>query len=157
MIVSARHALYDGTLEEVTRENMALGYRTSLFAGTDSVITSAVFGLQKGERQEIEEKMQHYLSLRKEKQPLEYPSAGSTFKRPAGQFAGKLIQESGLKGARVGEAQVSEKHSGFVINRGNATSEEITELIQKVQQTVLEKTGYWLSCEVKYLPFEGTK
>ena len=99
--------------------------------------------------------MDDLMGRRKEKQPLEFPSAGSTFKRPEGKFAGKLIQDSGLRGYSVGGAQVSEKHCGFVINKGGATSKDIMELIKHIQDTVLEKTGSFLECEVRYIPYES--
>ena len=132
---------------------MELSYRTSVFQRRNSIITKAVFKLHKAEKSEIEARMNELMARRKEKQPLEYPNAGSTFKRPQGQFAGKLIQDCGLKGVSIGGAQVSEKHSGFVINTGNATSDDIKRLIEKVQQTVLEKTGYFLECEVRIIPY----
>ena len=97
--------------------------------------------------------MDDLISRRKEKQPLEYPSAGSTFKRPVGKFAGRLIEESGLRGASVGGAQVSEKHCGFVINKDNATGKDILALIEHIKHTVYEKTGTLLECEVRYIPY----
>ena len=95
--------------------------------------------------------MQEYQALRREKQPLEFPSAGSTFKRPEGYFAGKLIQDAGLRGATVGGAQVSEKHCGFIINRGGATSADVRQLIFQIQKEVLKQTGVSLECEIRYL------
>ncbi|MFT3952476.1 MAG: UDP-N-acetylmuramate dehydrogenase [Oscillospiraceae bacterium] len=153
VIKRVRFASADGSLHEIEREQMALSYRSSIFSHSDTMITKAIFQLKPGEQDEIKAQMDNYMKLRNDKQPLEFPSAGSTFKRPPGQFAGKLIQDCGLKGLSVGGAQVSEKHSGFVINRGTATSEEISALIKTVQDTVLEKTGYYLACEVKKLPF----
>ncbi|MEG0894629.1 MAG: hypothetical protein RSE93_02860 [Oscillospiraceae bacterium] len=99
----------------------------------------------------MQDRMNSILNRRKEKQPLEYPSAGSTFKRPNGNYASALIEECGLKGMSVGGAMVSKKHSGFIINYNNATSEDVLSLIQKVKDIVKEKTGYDLQCEVKYL------
>ena len=93
------------------------------------------------------------MNRRKTKQPLEYPNAGSTFKRPEGQFAGKLIQDCGLKGYTFGGAMVSEKHSGFVINYDNATSDDVKKVIEHVQKTVLDQTGYFLDCEVRIIPY----
>ena len=113
------------------------------------IITKAYFKLQKGDKDQIKEKMDDFMSRRKSKQPLEYPSAGSTFKRPEGYFAGKLIEDCGLKGAFVGGAQVSEKHCGFIINKDNATSTDIIKLIALVQDFVLAKTGVFLETEVK--------
>ena len=97
--------------------------------------------------------MTDLMGRRKAKQPLDYPNAGSTFKRPEGQFAGKLIQDCGLKGFSSGGAMVSEKHSGFVINYNNATSEDVKQVIHHVQKTVKDKTGYFLDCEVKIIPY----
>lgn len=153
VIQSARAADADGNISEFSKEEMELSYRTSIFQRRNSIITKAVFKLHKAEKSEIEARMNELMARRKEKQPLEYPNAGSTFKRPQGQFAGKLIQDCGLKGVSIGGAQVSEKHSGFVINTGNATSDDIKRLIEKVQQTVLEKTGYFLECEVRIIPY----
>ena len=153
VIQSARAADSDGNISEFSKEEMELSYRTSVFQRRNSIITKAVFKLHKAEKSEIEARMNELMARRKEKQPLEYPNAGSTIKRPQGQFAGKLIQDCGLKGVSIGGAQVSEKHSGFVINTGNATSDDIKRLIEKVQQTVLEKTGYFLECEVRIIPY----
>jgi UDP-N-acetylmuramate dehydrogenase len=132
---------------------MALGYRTSAFQGTDDIITQGEFVLTPANYDDIQDKMVELMGRRREKQPLEFPSAGSTFKRPEGQFAGKLIQDSGLRGYTVGGAQVSEKHCGFVVNKGGATCKDILTLIEDVQRIVLEKTGFKLECEVKYIPY----
>ena len=112
------------------------------------VILSVTMELQKGDKQEILSKMDEYTKARIEKQPLEYPSAGSTFKRPEGHFAGKLIMDAGLRGYSVGDAQISEKHCGFVINKGNATATEISTLMKNVTQIVKEKFGVELEPEV---------
>ena len=98
--------------------------------------------------------MNELMGRRKDKQPLEYPSAGSTFKRPEGLFAARLIQECGLKGASVGGAQVSEKHSGFVINKGGATSADVISLVNVIKEKVFEKTGVTLECEIRIIPFK---
>lgn len=153
VIISAQAVDTNGSISEYPIDKMELGYRTSIFQQSGSVITKAVFRLHKAEKSAIEARMNELMSRRREKQPLEYPNAGSTFKRPEGQFAGKLIQDCGLKGLRIGGAEVSEKHSGFVINTGCATSEDIKQLIEKVQKTVLEKTGYFLECEVRIIPY----
>ena len=110
---------------------------------------SAVLKLKKGEKSDIRARMDELKKKRVEKQPLEYGSAGSTFKRPEGHFAGKLVQEAGLRGYRVGDAQVSEKHCGFVINRGNATAAEVAQLMEDVADRVQEKFGIRLDPEVK--------
>ena len=131
---------------------LAFGYRKSCFsAGMGGLICSARFQLQKGDPQEILARMEELMERRKSKQPLEYPSAGSTFKRPEGAFAAALIDECGLKGRRVGGAMVSEKHAGFLINYDRATCKDMLGLIGLVQREVLEKTGFRLKCEVRIL------
>lgn len=137
-----------GRLFTVEAADMQFGYRQSVFKHEKLTIVNAVFSLQKGEKSEIEKKMQEYICRRKEKQPLEYPSAGSTFKRPAGHFAGALIEKNGLKGLRCGGAAVSEKHAGFIINCGGATCEDVKSLIRRVQETVLQADGVSLEPEV---------
>ena len=136
--------------EEIVLDNdaMEFGYRTSAIKGRNYIVLSALLSLEKGDVSLISEKMTELAKKRKEKQPLEYPSAGSTFKRPEGYFAGKLIEDSGLKGFSVGGAQVSEKHCGFVVNKGGATSSDIYELIQKVQTRVNDNFGVVLEPEV---------
>ena len=141
----------DGTFREYTGEEMAFGYRTSRLVKERAVVTEVTFALAPGDPAEILAKMDDLAARRREKQPLEYPSAGSTFKRPEGHFAGKLIEDAGLRGYAVGGAQVSEKHCGFVINRGGATSAEIRQLIEQVQEKVLETSGVGLEREVIYL------
>ena len=126
-----------------------MGYRTSVISKNDYVALSAVLKLKKGEKSDIRARMDELKKKRVEKQPLEYGSAGSTFKRPEGHFAGKLVQEAGLRGYRVGDAQVSEKHCGFVINRGNATAAEVAQLMEDVADRVQEKFGIRLDPEVK--------
>ena len=113
------------------------------------IILSAELQMQAGEAEQIREKMRELAQQRQAKQPLQFPSAGSTFKRPVGCFAGKLIEDAGLKGAMVGGAQVSEKHAGFVINRGNATCADVLALIEKIQQEVQRQFGVQLECEVR--------
>ena len=115
----------------------------------DWVVMEAEFALQPGDPAQIRAKMDDFARRRREKQPLNYPSAGSTFKRPEGYFAGRLIEDAGLKGASVGGAQVSEQHAGFVINQGNATCADVAGLIAHIQQTVYEKFGVRLECEVR--------
>lgn len=127
------------------------GYRKSVFQENGGIILSSSFMLKKGNKAEIKEKTAELLRRRNEKQPLNYPSAGSTFKRPEGYFAGKLIEDCGLKGYRIGGAEVSEKHAGFVINKDNATSSDIIMLIDHIQKTVKEKFGIFLETEVKII------
>ncbi len=134
----------------VSGEEMEFGYRESALMDTGCIITGATLKLDRGEKDKIFEKMNDLASRRREKQPLEYPSAGSTFKRPQGNFAGALIENSGLKGKSIGGAQVSEKHAGFIINKENATAKDICELIEFVQKTVYKEHGVILEPEVKY-------
>lgn len=143
-----------GELITLSNEKMQLGYRTSIYQKNKDIITQAVFELTPGNYDDIQDKMVGLMGRRREKQPLEFPSAGSTFKRPQGAYAGKLIQDCGLKGFSVGGAQVSEKHSGFVINTGNATCKDVLDLVSHVQKVVSEKTGYNLECEIRYIPYE---
>lgn len=128
-----------------------LGYRRSIFSGGDYLIVEARFRLTHGDPADIEARMKELAAKRKEKQPLEYPSAGSTFKRPEGYFAAALIDQCGLKGLTVGGAQVSEKHAGFVINRGGATCADILALVEQIKAVVKERTGVELELEVKIL------
>jgi len=134
----------------VSGEEMEFSYRNSALSGTNCIITGATIKLEKGNKEEINEKMSLLAAKRRDKQPLEYASAGSTFKRPVGHFAGSLIESAGLKGASFGDAQVSEKHAGFIINKGNATTQNICDLIEFVKEKVYEKHGVILETEVKY-------
>ena len=138
----------NGEIIELEKDQLLLGYRTSIFKTKPFVILEVFMELQKGNKEEILVKIKEYTKARVEKQPLEYPSAGSTFKRPEGYFAGKLIMDAGLRGYRVGDAQVSEKHCGFVINRGNATATEIKTLMENVAKKVKEEFGVDLEAEV---------
>lgn len=139
----------EGTLRELPVEQMRLGYRSSIFAESGDIVLSAELGLRKGNPEEIRTYMNELREQRVTKQPLEYPSAGSTFKRPEGHFAGKLIQDAGLRGFQVGGAQVSEKHCGFVVNRGGATAADILSLIEQVTERVEAASGVRLEPEVK--------
>ena len=124
-------------------------YRHSAYMEKNLVCLSATFALKKGNKAAIEEKMREYAHSRREKQPLELPSAGSYFKRPEGHFAGKLIEDCGLKGLRIGDAAVSEKHAGFIVNLGNATAEDVLALEEKIKKAVKEKYGVTLEREVR--------
>ncbi len=135
----------------LAKEELELGYRTSKVAKEGYVVLEAVLQLQQGEQEVIRAEMARLREQRVTKQPLEFPSAGSTFKRPTGYFAGKLIQDAGLAGLTVGGAQVSEKHCGFVINRGGATAADIMELVRQVQQKVKETFDVELELEVRRL------
>ncbi len=141
----------DGSVKTVSGAECDFGYRRSMFSDGDKIIISAKLTLKKGSKDEIIATMRDLNARRKEKQPLEYPSAGSTFKRPEGHFAGALIEEAGLKGFAIGGAQVSKKHAGFVVNTGNATAKDVMDLIAYVQKTVKEKHGVDLEPEVKII------
>lgn len=138
-----------GELQTLSGKDLEFSYRHSRFSRTGELILEVVFRLEKDDKQVIQNRMEEYIFKRTEKQPLEYPSAGSTFKRPAGAYAAALIEECGLKGLRVGGAQVSMKHSGFLINTGGATCKDVEELIQQVQEKVMAQTGFQLECEVR--------
>ncbi len=150
-VISAEYLTADGEIKTVTNEEMALGYRTSIFKTNGGIILSATFKLEKGDKAEIKEKMDDYLNRRKTKQPLEFGSAGSTFKRPTGYFAGALIEKNGLKGKMVGGARVSEKHAGFVINYKNATASDVKKLMAEIQKIVKENDGVELEPEVIFV------
>ena len=137
-------------IQTLTNEELAFSYRHSLLTDRpDAVVLRTVFTLEAGESAAIREKMDELMARRKTSQPLEYPSAGSTFKRPEGHFAGQLIEQAGLKGVSVGAAQVSEKHAGFLINRGGATCDDMLRLIELVQERVETQFGVELECEVR--------
>lgn len=144
----------DGSVFELSAEELELSYRHSCIPERGLIVLSAVLELTEGLSEEIRSRMEDLAARRRDKQPLEYPSAGSTFKRPEGYFAGKLIQDAGLKGFCVGGAQVSEKHSGFVINRGNATAADICALCKAVQDKVRSDTGVLLETEIKMIGFK---
>lgn len=155
---------YDGEMKQVVKEvtvmdqegnilvldndTMEFGYRTSVIKNRPFIVLSVVLELQEGEKAEIKKKMDDFAERRREKQPLEYASAGSTFKRPEGYFAGKLIMDAGLRGFSIGGARVSDKHCGFIINMGNASATDIAELIEEVQERVKEQFGVMLEPEV---------
>ena len=144
-----------GEIVRLEQEQLSLSYRHSRFMeeGMEgSCIVRAAFGLQRGEKAAIQSEMDRILNQRRQKQPLGYPSAGSTFKRPQGAYAAQLIDECGLRGFTVGGAQVSEKHAGFVINTGNATCEDVLELTRQVSEKVKKEKGYELQLEVRLLP-----
>lgn len=139
----------DLQFETLPVEALELSYRHSSLAGRGDIVIGAKFRLEQGDKQAIQARMAELAEQRREKQPLQYPSAGSTFKRPEGHFAGKLIQDAGLKGKTIGGAQVSEKHAGFLINTGSATARDMLELIAYCQKTVLEQFGVRLETEVR--------
>lgn len=141
-----------GEYRTLPAAELSLSYRHSIFEERPgTVIVGAVLTLTPGDPAAIRAAMEDYMSRRREKQPLEYGSAGSTFKRPVGNYASALVDQCGLKGLSVGGAEVSRKHAGFIINRGGATAADVRELIAEVQRIVREKTGYTLECEIKYI------
>ncbi len=151
IVTSADYIDSDGMVKTIMKENMDLSYRHSAFMNSGRIIIRIRLKLHKGEIPEIEQKMEQLITRRREKQPLNFPSAGSAFKRPDGAYASALIEQCGLKGLSVGDAQVSEKHSGFVINKGNATCEDIINLVNKVKEKVRSDTGYELELEPEIL------
>lgn len=141
----------EGNTNRLIKDELELSYRHSVIAEKNMIVVGAMFNLNKGIKKNITDKMADFAKRRRDKQPLNYPSAGSTFKRPEGYFAGKLIEDSGLKGKTVGGAQVSEKHAGFVVNIGNATSSDIIALMDGCIETVYNKFGVKLEPEVRIL------
>jgi UDP-N-acetylmuramate dehydrogenase len=151
VIHSVSHITRRGEIGRIEGDDLQLGYRTSVYRQNGHIITGVTLKLQKASQNDIQAKMDDYLSRRSSKQPLEYPSAGSVFKRPEGAFAGALIEQCGLKGKTIGGAEVSEKHAGFIINKGNATANDVKQLIKEIKNTVKTKTGYDLECELIFL------
>lgn len=149
VILSARVMTKAGDIRELSAEELDLSYRHSIIQEKDLIVLSADFAFAHGDEEQIKEQMRQLNTQRREKQPLEYGSAGSTFKRPEGYFAGKLIQDAGLKGYRSGDVMVSEKHSGFVVNVGKGTCGDAMRVIEHVQRTVYEQFGVALELEVK--------
>ncbi len=155
IVVSATIMDSEGNVREVPVEDMDLSYRHSIFQSNNAIILFVKYKLSKGDKDMIKAEIKEFTLKRNTKQPIEYPSAGSFFKRPEGYFAGKLIQDSGLKGMSVGGAQVSEKHSGFVINKGGATATDILDLMHLIQNTVYDKFGVKMEPEVRIIGRNG--
>lgn len=151
VLESAILLTHDGDLVSLRNEDLGLEYRNSLIAKNGYIVLEATFSLEEGSYDEIKSKMDELTFLRESKQPLEYPSCGSVFKRPPGHFAGKLIQDSGLQGVQIGGAQVSKKHAGFMVNVNNATATDYLALIKLVQKTVQDKFDVNLETEVKII------
>lgn len=149
VLVKCSHIDKDGNIGCLENDDLKLSYRHSAYYDNDCIITGLYLKLNKGDKAEIKEKMDDLISRRRNKQPLEFPSAGSTFKRPEGYFAGALIEECGLRGRSVGGAQVSEKHCGFVINKGGATCKDVLELCKICSDTVYDKKGVKLEMEIR--------
>ena len=151
VIVFADHVDKEGKTGRFTGEELEMSYRHSVYSGKEYFITGAAFKLQKGDRTEIKAKMDDLLGRRFDKQPMDKPSAGSTFKRPEGAFASALIDQCGLKGYRIGGAEVSTKHAGFVVNIGGATAEDVLQLSGYIQEKVKNDTGFFIEPEIEIL------
>ena len=151
VIESVRVMDSEGRIRTLVKAEMAMRYRGSRMLDEGLIILDAVFTFEKGDAEKVMARVDELTAQRREKQPIEFPSAGSTFKRPEGYFAGKLIQDCGLKGFHVGDAQVSEKHSGFVINTGHASAKDVTDLIAHVQQRVMDRFGVMLEPEIRMI------
>ena len=154
ILVGVRALDDKGQIVELAADQLELGYRHSIMMEKQYVVLGARIHLEKGNPEKIQAQMDDIKEKRIAKQPLEYPSAGSTFKRPEGAFAGKLIMDAGLRGFRIGDAMVSEKHCGFVVNAGKATAEDVCGVISHVQQVVMEKYGKELEPEIRFLGFD---
>ena len=151
VVESVRVLSSEGEILTLDNDTMEFGYRTSIIRNRNFTVLSVTFRLRKGNREEIRARIEDFQKRRMEKQPLNYPSAGSTFKRPEGYFAGKLIMDAGLRGFQIGDARVSDKHCGFVVNVGKATARDVTDVIEEVQEKVRERFGVSLEREVIYL------
>ena len=142
---------YNGNEKNIKKEQLEFGYRTSIFKNNKYIITEITIELQKGKQEEIKQKMEKYISYRKEKQPIEYPSAGSAFKRGDNFITAQLIEQAGLKGFSIGDAEISNKHSGFIINKGNATAKDVIQLIEHIKKTVYEKFNKNIELEIEII------
>lgn len=151
VVESVRVLSSEGEILTLDNDTMEFGYRTSIIRNRNFTVLSVTFRLREGNREEIRARVEDFQKRRMEKQPLNYPSAGSTFKRPEGYFAGKLIMDAGLRGFQIGDARVSDKHCGFVVNVGKATARDVTDVIEEVQEKVRERFGVSLEREVIYL------
>ena len=151
VVYSVHHIDKDGNLGTIKSSDLNFSYRHSIYKENGYIIIGITVKLKLDNKNEIRNRMDDFMDRRKSKQPLEYPSAGSVFKRPEGNYAGTLIEQCGLKGKTIGGAQVSEKHAGFIINIGGATCNDVQQLIEHIQSTVKEKTGYILEREIIFL------
>ncbi len=149
VIESVSYVSPDGKCGTIPAEKLGLSYRHSIFAERPGIITSVTVKLHHDDKALIQDRMNDFMDRRRTKQPLEFPSAGSVFKRPEGFFAGGLIEECGLKGRQIGGAQVSEKHAGFIVNKGGATCKDVSDLVKLIQDTVLSEKGVSLECEIR--------
>ena len=148
VVHSVSHMTPDGGIGRCEKDDLQMGYRTSVYRSNKCIITGVTLKLKKADPEAIRAKMDDFMNRRSTKQPLEFPSAGSVFKRPEGAYAGALIEQCGLKGKCHGGAQVSDKHAGFIINKDNATANDVKSLIREVQTKVYDETGYDLECEL---------
>lgn len=151
VVISASYMDSNGNISKLNSDELDFSYRHSTFSDKDFIITDVTFKLEPKEQDEIIYRMEELMERRKAKQPLNRPSAGSVFKRPEGYFAAALIEECGLKGYSIGDAQVSEKHSGFIVNNGKATAQNVKDLVEHIKKTVKEKKGIDLCCEIRYI------
>ena len=156
IVSSVRYIDSDFNIQTIQAEKLDFGYRHSFFTNTNNCILSVNVKLNPKPKDEIIAKMDRFMELRKKKQPLEYPSAGSVFKRPIGHYAGGLIDQCGLKNMTIGGAMVSEKHAGFIINVNSATAKDVKDLIQLIKNRIFEQTGVQLECEIKFIGEEKT-
>ena len=140
---------YEGNIKEISNSEAKFKYRNSIFKNKEYIILKVELHLAKGDRTEIVSKMEEYKNWRKEKQPLEYPNAGSTFKRGTEYITAALIDQAGLKGYQIGDAQISEKHAGFIVNKGNATSEDVLKLIEQTKKIIKEKFNKDIEMEIE--------
>lgn len=151
VLYCCHHVTPEGNPGSFEKDGLKLSYRHSIYTENGYIITGVVVKLRRDSETEIRVRMDDFMNRRKEKQPLEYPSAGSVFKRPQGYFAGTLIEQAGLKGFTIGGTQVSEKHAGFIINRKDAASKDVKSLVEHIQKTVFEKFGVPLECEIRFI------
>ncbi len=151
IVYSSTYIDYEGNIKNINNSEHQFKYRNSIFSVNKYIILETILKLKKGKKSEIEQKMQEYATLRREKQPLNKPSAGSTFKRGENFISAKIIDDCGLKGKQIGGAMVSDKHAGFIVNNGNATSSDIIELIEYVKNTVYNKTGKKIETEIEII------
>ena len=151
IVLETKYMDNEGEIHNLNLENHQFGYRKSIFSMQNYIILETTLKLKKGKKEEIQAKMQEYQTLRKEKQPYDYPSAGSTFKRGKDFITAEIIDKCGLKGKKIGGAMVSDKHAGFIINTGNASSQDVLDLIELVKTTVYKKTGKQIELELEII------
>ncbi len=151
IVESVNYMDSEGNISQISGSDCKFGYRKSIFAEKGYIVLGCIFELKKGNKEQIRERINDFTQRRVTKQPVEKPSAGSVFKRPEGYFAGALIEGEGLKGFSIGGAQVSEKHAGFIINKGDATAKDVLDLVEHIQKTVYEKNGVKLETEIKFV------